>query len=382
MKEYHTIIGKTLFGLESLLAREVAGLGTKPELLHRAIRFQATKSQLYQLNYTSRYALRFLRILDTFCIENQQDLYQVIHDWPWESVMDVGQTFAIDSVIHDSVFENSLFVAQRAKDAIADRFRVIRGKRPSVDLKSPDFRINLHIQKKDVTLSLDSSGPSLHKRGYRQRTWEAPVSEVLAAGMIGLAEWDMKTPFYDPMCGSGTLVAEAAMVASNTPAGFFRKQYGFMYWADYDAKLWHSIKSEADPQIKPVTVPIQAADKARQAIHAAKINLQKTHLGNAISFRVSNFHHTKPPFPEGFLMMNPPYDERIQLDDAIAFYRSLGDAFKHLYPGWTAWMISSDLKALKFVGLKPIRRIPLYNGPLECRLVGYKLFEGKAHPQT
>jgi putative N6-adenine-specific DNA methylase len=372
-----TVIAKTLAGLEEPLAAELQTMGIETGMLSRAVKFTATNETLYRANYRSRLALRFLKQIETFPVGKQQDLYDRMKEIAWEHYLTENQTLAIDAVISESAFTNTLFVAQKAKDAIADRFRLIYGKRPSVDLESPDLRINIHIYKEQCTVSLDSSGQSLHKRGYRKRTWEAPVSEVLAAGLIRLSGWDGQTPFCDPMCGSGTIPLEAAMLASDTPAGFFRIEFAFMKWRDFEPELWQQVKSEADNRIKPVTAPIFGSDKARPAIHAAKINSQKTHLGEAVRFTVSNFHATKPPSESGLMIMNPPYDERIQLDDIIAFYRSLGDTLKHLYSGWQAWIISSDLKALKFVGLKPSRKFPLFNGPLECRFVGFDLYEGK-----
>jgi len=285
-------------------------------------------------------------------------------------------------VISESVFTNTLYVAQRAKDAIVDRFRDRQGVRPSVDLGNPHLRINVYIHREECTVSLDSSGESLHKRGYRQRTWEAPLSEVLGAGLIRLSGWDRETPLYDPMCGSGTIPMEAAMLAGDTPAGYFRKEFGFMKWNDFQEDIWIRVKEEADSRIHPVRVPIRGTDKARQAIHAAKINIRRTHLGGDVQLTVANFHSAKPPFPTGMILMNPPYDERIRLDDVIAFYRSLGDALKHLYAGWQAWIISSDLQALKFVGLRPSRKIPLFNGPLECRFVKFSLYEGNGKMQN
>jgi len=371
------IIAKTLSGFEEILAAELQEMGIQPELLQRAVRFLGTTETIYRVNYNSRLALRFLKYIADFQVTTQEDLYNILKELPWEVYLTENQSLAIDAVISQSVFTNSLFVAQKAKDAIADRFRKLTGKRPSVDLEEPDLRINIHIAKEQCTVSLDSSGHSLHKRGYRKRTWEAPLSEVLAAGLIRLCGWDRQTPLYDPMCGSGTIPMEAAMLASNTPAGFFRKDFGFMKWRDFDPALWNRIKTEADNQMMPVTVPIRGSDKSRQAIHAAKINIQKTHLGKAIGLTVSNFHATKPPFENGMMLMNPPYDESIQLDDVVAFYRSLGNTLKQLYNGWQAWIISSDLNALKFVGLKPSRKIPLYNGPLKCRFVRFEVYEGR-----
>ncbi len=370
------VIAKTLSGLEEALAAELQELGIKAELLHRAVSFTGSNETLYRANYCSRLALRFLKFIASFEVVKQEDLYDQVKAIAWEEFITESQSFAIDAVINQSAFTNTLFVAQKAKDAIADRFRTIYGVRPSVDLEHPDLRINIHLQKEQCTVSLDSSGYSLHKRGYRKRTWEAPISEVLAAGLIRLSGWDRQTPLYDPMCGSGTIPMEAAMLASATPAGYFRQEFGFMKWRDFDAALWERIKIEANAHIRPVTVPIHGSDTARQAIHAAKINIRKTHLGPDVQIQVANFHATKPPFEHGMMIMNPPYDERIQLDDGIAFYRSLGDTLKHLYSGWQAWIISSDLKALKFFGLKPSRKIPLFNGPLECRFVKFDLYEG------
>lgn len=382
MSSTFPVIAKTLSGLEEVLAAELREMGIEAELLHRAVRFAATTEILYRVNYRSRLALRFLKFIASFKVVRQQDLYDQIKLLPWDEYITENQSIAIDAVISQSVFSNSLFVAQKAKDAIADRFRVLFGARPSVDLEHPDLRINVHIQKEECTVSLDSSGQSLHKRGYRKRTWEAPLSEVLGAGLIRLAEWDQQTPLYDPMCGSGTIPMEAAMLASGTPAGFFRQEFGFMKWRDFDPVLWTRIREEANAQIHQVTAPVHGSDNARQAIHAAKINIQKTHLGSAIRLTVSNFHTTKPPFDSGMMLTNPPYDERIRLDDSIAFYRSLGETLKHLYTGWTAWVISSDLKALKFVGMKPARKIPLFNGPLECRLAGYKVYGSNEGGET
>ncbi|MFH1161189.1 MAG: THUMP domain-containing protein [bacterium] len=376
------IIAKTLSGLEEALAAELQEMGIETELLHRAVRFTGTNETLYRANYCSRLALRFLKQITTFDVRQQEDLYTRIKEIPWEEFITESQSLAIDAVISGPVFSNSLFVAQKTKDAIADRFRTIYGKRPSVDLEHPDLRIHVHLQQEQCTVFLDSSGQSLHKRGYRQRTWEAPLSEVLAAGMIRLSGWDGRTPLYDPMCGSGTLPMEAAMLASQTPAGYFRKEFALMKWRDFDRELWEKIKSEADASIQTVSIPIRGTDKSRQAIHAAKINIRKTHLAGAVQLMVANFHATKPPFEQGYLLMNPPYDERIQLDDVIAFYRSLGDALKHLYSGWQAWIISSDLKALKYVGLKPSLKIPLFNGPLECRFVKFDLYEGTKKRKT
>ena len=375
--KYFTIVGKTLSGLEESLISELQESGIHAEPLNRAVLFRGTTEILYRANYSSRLALRFLVQIAAFEVRTQQDLYEGITGLPWEDHFSADQTFIVDAVLSGSVFSNSLFAAQKAKDAIADRFRSHFGKRPSVDLENPDLRIHIHLAKEQCTVFLDSSGTSLHKRGYRRRQGEAPLSEVLAAGMIRLSGWDASTPFYDPMCGSGTLPVEAAMLASRTPAGFFRKEFALMKWRDFSDELWKRIRSETDSRIQSVTIPIIGSDKSRTAIEAARNNLRTTHLDPWIRFSVSNFHATKPPFGTGLMIMNPPYDERIRVDDVIAFHRSLGNTLKHLYTGWQAWIISADLNAMKFIGLKPFSGFTLFNGPLECRFAGYRLYEGR-----
>lgn len=370
-----TLLAKTISGLEQVLANELTGLGANNVVvMNRAVSFSGDRSMMYRANYCCRTALRILLPIFEFRIEEQKDLYANIHDFPWEELIDAGNSISIDAVISYTVFTNSQFVAQRSKDAIVDRFREQSGKRPSVDLENADLRINVHLFKDQCTVSLDSSGHSLHRRGYRRRAGIAPISEVLAAGMVILSGWDTTTPLYDPMCGSGTLLIEAAMAAKGIPAGFFRKDYGFMHWRSFEATLWERIKMEADERISPLRLLLFGSDKAELAITCAAENLQFTNLEGDITLKKMAFGESTPPVPKGFILCNPPYDERLRLDDTIAFNRMIGDTLKQKYKGYTAWFISSALESVKFIGLKPSRKIVLFNGPLECRFLKFELY--------
>jgi len=376
--ETFPLIAKTIPGLEGVLAEELDSLGATDILhLNRAVSFTGSRELLYRVNYCCRTALRVLKPLFHFEINEQKDLYDRLHEHPWEDLLDPMQTLSIDAVISYTVFTNSQFVAQKSKDAIVDRIREKCGTRPSVDLDHPDLRINVHLFKDLCTVSLDSSGASLHRRGYRQSTGPAPINEVLAAGLLRLSGWDLTTPLFDPMCGSGTLLIEAGMLAKNIPAGYFRREWGFMHWKDFDQGLWETVKAASDEKIVPLTVPLYGADRAQKAIASAKENIRFAGLSEGIRLKEVSFEESTPPVEKGFIVCNPPYDERIRLDDAIAFYKMIGNTLKRNYSGYTAWFISSDLASLKFIGLRPSKKITVYNGPLECRFVQFALYPGK-----
>ena len=378
MSQRFPIIVKTIAGLEEVLASELEQLGCEGVVpLNRAISVMGDQATLYRINYACRTALRVLKPLFHFEITEQKDLYDNIFQHPWEDLLDPDHSFAIDAVISYTVFTNSQFVAQRAKDAIADRLREKFSRRPSVDLENPDLRINIHLFKDQCTVALDASGSSLHRRGYRKSTGPAPLNEVLAAGLIALSGWDCKRPLYDPMCGSGTIVAEAAMRAKNIPAGYFRTSWGFMKWRDFDGALWEEVKASCNEGIREADVAIHGSDRSRKVIESATENLEYAGLTNDVSLSIVTFEESEPPFPGGIIVCNPPYDERIQLDDSVAVYKMIGDTLKRRYAGYTAWLISSDIETIKFIGLRPSRRIPVQNGPLECRLLRFELFEGK-----
>ncbi len=372
------IIAKTISGLEDVLVKDLESLGAVDLLkLNRAVSFTGDQPLLYRVNYCCRTALRILKPLFHFEILEQKDLYDRLYEYPWENFIDPEKTISIDAVISYTVFTNSQFVAQKSKDAIVDRLRDKLGKRPSVDLDDPDLRINVHLFKDLCTVSLDSSGQSLHRRGYRKNTGPAPINEVLAAGLVMLSGWDITTPLLDPMCGSGTLLIEAAMIAKNIPAGYFRDSYGFMKWNDFDSGLWERVRAESLARVSTLNLHLFGSDRSGRAIEAAGINMQHAGFQNDITLNEVSFEESVPPAEKGFIICNPPYDERIKLDDAVAFYKMIGDTLKRKYSGFQAWFISSDLESLKFIGLRPSRRIVVFNGPLECRFVKFEVFTGK-----
>lgn len=378
------LVAKTIAGLEDVLAAELVLLGANDILkLNRAVSFTGDTAFMYKVNYTCRTALRILKPLFHFEINDQKDLYEQIYQFPWEDYLGSDQSIAIDAVISYTVFTNSQFVAQRSKDAVVDRLRDKTGTRPSVDLDHPDLKINVHLFKDSCTVALDSSGQSLHRRGYRQSTGPAPINEVLAAGLLQLSGWDPSTPLFDPMCGAGTILIEAAMLAKNMPAGLFREDWGFMRWRDFDQTLWDALKEECRSLITSPVLHIHGSDWATRAIDSARENLRFTNLYDDVSLEVMAFEESEPPFEKGFIVTNPPYDERIKIEDSLAFYKMIGDTLKRKFAGYTAWLISSDLESVKFIGLRPSRRIPVFNGPLECRFLKFDLFAGKkGHPQA
>lgn len=370
-------VAKTLFGLEEVLANELKNIGAENiNILHRAVSFSGDKNLMYEANLQSRTALRILKRVFSFKATSDSELYKKVQEVYWDKYFDAGHTIAVDSAVSSEFFTHSQFVSQRVKDAIVDQFRTKTGKRPSVDLENPDFRINIHIFNDVCTLSIDSSGESLHKRGYRLQMSEAPLSEVLAAGMILLSGWDGKTTFVDPMCGSGTILIEAALFASKIPPGIFRENFGFMNWRDYDAALWKKIVDDARKNISLFTGNITGADISENAIDAAKKNIKNAEFENEIKLEISSFEKLDPPKEGGIVIMNPPYGERLKQDDIISFYKMIGNILKQKYSSYDAWILSANLEALKFVGLHPSKKFSLMNGQLECKFQKYGIYVG------
>jgi putative N6-adenine-specific DNA methylase len=370
-------IAKTISGLEEVLATELRELGaSEVTVLRRAVSFRGDKALLYKANYWLRTALRILVPLTSFEIENENDLYTQINAFPWEDIFDVDQTIALDAVVTDSPITHSHYASLKSKDAIVDRFREKLGIRPSVDIENPDIRINLHIYRNKCDVSLDSSGMSLHKRGYRQAIAEAPLSEVLAAGLILLSGWDKKSNFIDAMCGSGTLLIEAALIANNMAPGQYRDTFGFMRWNDYDNDLWNKMVDASLDKGVEFEHRIVGSDISERNLAAARTNIRSARLHKDIELVVSPFETFDPPDGPGILIMNPPYGERIQVDDIIGLYQSIGDRLKNRYSGFDAWIISADLQALKYIGLKPTAKLPVFNGQLECRFVHFSIYQG------
>lgn len=376
----HTIVIKTLQGLEQVLAAELEALGaTDIQPLKRAVSCTGDKHLIYRANYELRTAMRVLLPIGTFQASNEEAYYRAVRETDWSQYLDVNDTLAVEAMVAGDFFKHSQYAALLTKDAIVDQFRDRYGRRPSVNLEAPTLRIHTRINGSACTLLLDSSGDSLHKRGYRRDIAEAPLSEVLAAGMLLLTEWDGQSAFVDPMCGSGTLPIEAAMIAMNMPPQSKRPSFGFFKWKDFDKKLWQTVKAEADARVQPPPFPIFASDKESRARNSTAINLLSAGLEQVVQLEKMSFEKLMPPADTGLLVTNPPYDERIKVQEIEAFYKSVGDRLKQHWAGWTAWLISSNMEAWKNFGLRPSRKIPLYNGPLECYFQKFDLYAGKKY---
>ena len=367
---------KTFFGLEEVLAKEIQQLGGRNvEVKNRAVNCEGDLGFLYKINYSSRLAVKILVPIYEFKAFNEDKFYHRLLNFKWNEYMKVNQTFAIDATVHSEKFRHSQFMALKMKDAIVDYFRNNYNERPNVDPRNPDIKFHLHIDRDFVTISLDSSGEPLFKRGYRKAQSEAPINEVLASGMLHLAGWDGKGNFLDPMCGSGTLLIEAAMMALELPAQIFRKEFGFQKWKNYDSDLFQKIKEFRIQRIKDFTRKIVGYDNDARALNAAKINIEAAELEDVIEVRKQNFFDSKKELFPLLMVFNPPYDERLKIYDE-AFYKKIGDTFKQGYSNTLAWLISSDLEAVKKIGLRPSRKIKLYNGKLETRFLQYEMYEG------
>jgi putative N6-adenine-specific DNA methylase len=375
--ENFKMVAKTFFGFEELLEKELKDLGAQDiEVGTRVVSFKGDKGFMYKANLALRTAIKILKPIYHFKATNDIQLYKNMQGIDWSKYLKANQTFVIDTTIHSDNFKHSQFVSQKAKDAIVDQFRDKTGERPSVDKDFPDLRINIHIDRDQVSVALDTSGASLHHRGYRTATNIAPINEVLAAGMVLLSGWNGDCDFLDPMCGSGTIPIEAAMIACNIPANINRKEFAFEKWSDWDNELFEQIIDSLMKKTREFHYKITGYDKAPSAVNKAKENVRNANLEEFITIEEKNFFDTEKEV-EGKLHMvfNPPYGERLNID-LERFYREMGDTMKQSYPGTNAWFITANLDALKFVGLKPSRKIKLYNGSLEARLAKYEMYAG------
>jgi putative N6-adenine-specific DNA methylase len=377
MNQDTSFLAKTFYGFEPLLEKELRKLGAKNiKSINRAVSFEGDLGFLYKANLSLRTALRILMPIGFFPVKNQTDLYHAIDRIDWSKWFSADQSFIIDVTLFSDHFNHSLFVAQKAKDAIVDQFSKKEGKRPSVTTENPDIRIQLHLQGDQLTISLDSSGNSLHQRGYRIETNIAPINEVLAAGILLHSGWEGKTYFYDPMCGSGTLAIEAAMIACNIPPSLNRATFSFMNWRNFDAELFEVIRNSSLSKVREFRGHIYASDKAPSAVRKAQENIEKAGLEEYISVVRSDFFFADRPSDVPLhVVFNPPYGERLSID-ADVFYGKIGDTLKKEYQGCEAWFITANIEALKSVGLRPSRKIKMFNGKLESRLVNYELYEG------
>lgn len=374
-----TLIAKTFAGLEETLAAELTALGAKDALpITRAVSFTANQEIMYRANLEARTAIKILKPIAEFTVRDERDLYGRVGNVDWTKLVSPDGTISVESFIKDSPFNHANYVALKTKDAIVDQLRARTGARPSVDAENPDLLINAHVRGERVTLSLDSSGRSLHMRGWRVGQTEASLSEVLAAGMIQLAGYTGEEPFFDPMCGSGTLAIEAALLSANIPPGVFRKNFGFFSWHDFDPKLWKSVKARALSKIIDLKAPIYAYDSARESVDIARKNIQSARLEGLINLEQMQFEG-EGPAPEhdsGIMIMNPPFGERLKVEQIEEFYKTIGDTLKKRYSGWTAWILTSNLEAAKKIGLHASRNIKLFNGKLECKFMRYNLYKG------
>jgi putative N6-adenine-specific DNA methylase len=371
------MVAKTMFGFEEILAKELRNLGaSNVEEGVRSVSFEGDKGFMYKANLSLRTAIKIVKPVHSFNVIDENDLYKKIYQMDWSAYLTADTTFAIDTTINSENFTHSLYVSQKVKDAIVDKFRDTDGRRPDVDIKFPDVRLNIHIQKEHCNVSLDTSGRSLHQRGYRTATNIAPINEVLAAGLLLLSGWDGQCDFLDPMCGSGTFLTEAAMIACNIPANINRKEFAFEKWSDFDEELFERIIDASLNKTREFHFKIFGYDKAPSAVAKAKENVTNANLSEYITIDRKNFFETDK-FTEKHLHMvfNPPYGERLDIE-MESFYASIGDTLKQKYPGTDAWFITSNLEALKFVGLRPSRKIKVFNSHLESKLVKYVMYEG------
>jgi putative N6-adenine-specific DNA methylase len=377
MENNFKMMAKTFYGMEKILVAELKQLGAMDVYEgNRLVHFTGDKGFMYKANLCLRTALKILKPIFQFRAENESVLYEKLYQFDWSSLLSPDQTFAIDSVVHGKVFNHSLYVTQRCKDAIVDRFRKDHGKRPTVDTRHPDIRLHLHIFDQKCSLSLDTSGRSLHHRGYRSLTNIAPINEVLAAGIIMLSDWDQRTDFMDPMCGSGTFLIEAAMMACKIPANINRNIFAFEKWKDWDESLFDKIKSSKLNNVVSPVGKIYGFDKAPSAIEKSTTNIKNAALEDFIQVnRADFFNSQKMGDTPLHLLTNPPYGERLN-GDINTLYKNFGDTLKGSYPNTQAWIISSNFEALKFFGLRPSRKIKLFNGKLETRLCNFPIYEG------
>ena len=370
------LVAKTFKGLENVLADELKALGAKEiEILNRAVSFKGNNALMYKANLWLRTALKILKPIQTFKTRNEVDLYKGIAQIDWSDYMNVDDTLSINTVVASPYFNHSQFVALKAKDAIVDQFRSKFNKRPTIDTENPTILLNIHLTDDECVVSIDSSGESLHKRGYRLNSTIAPINEVLAAGMILISGWDCNSDFIDPMCGSGTLPIEAALIAYNIPPGIFRKEFGFEKWKDFDPDLFEDIYND-DQNSREFKHKIIGSDISAGAIRIATENVKNAFLVNKIQLQVQAFEAMVPSGQSGIVIMNPPYGERIKKTNIQEFYQSIGNGLKRNFSGYEVWIISGNKEALDYIGLHPSKKITLFNGAIECKFQRFAMYSG------
>lgn len=374
MQEY---LAKTLQGLEGVLADELKALGAKDiEIQRRAVSFKGDKKTLYKANFWLRTALRILKPVAVFKVNSPDDVYTEIKKLKLEEFINANKTFSIDTTVYSEQINHSRYVTYKAKDAIVDYFTEKYGKRPTVSVANPDIYFNLHISHTTCTLSLDSSGAPLFKRGYRVAQTDAPINEVLAAGLLMLSGWKGQCDFIEPMCGSGTIAIEAAMLALNMAPGLFRKEFAFERWEDFDKDMFDEIYND-DSMERDFKHKIYASDVSAKAIGIANANIKSAGLGRYIETKVMDIADMPAQEKPIHSVFNPPYGERLNDFSIKELYSTIGTTLKHKFPGSNAWIISSSMLGFDNIGLKPTKKMQLINGDLKCDFRGYTIFSGK-----
>ena len=377
MSEQFEMIAKTFQGLEEILAEELTTLGANDiQIGRRMVSFTGDKRMMYKANFCLRTAIRILKPIKNFTAKDADEVYNQIQAIPWEEYLDVNKTFAIDAVVFSEEFRHSKFVSYKVKDAIVDYFRKKTGKRPSVRINNPDVLLNIHIAQTTCTLSLDSSGESLHRRGYRQEQVDAPLNEVLAAGMLLMTGWRGGCDLIDPMCGSGTIPIEAALIARNIAPGVFRKGFAFEKWVDFDSEMFDEIYND-DSQEREFTHKIYGYDNNPKANEIATHNIKAAGVSKDVTLKLQPFQQFEQPQEKSIIVMNPPYGERISTNDLLGLYQMIGERLKHAFVGNEAWVLSYREECFDQIGLKPSKKVPLFNGALECEFRKYEIFDGK-----
>ncbi len=372
-------IAKTFAGLEPLLVKELQDMGAEEvQQLRRAVSFRGNLQTLYRANIWCRTALSILRQLRSFTFEGKESFYDQLREIDWPAHFDKEKTISVIPVAHESdLFTNTMYLAQLSKDAIADSFMEKHGSRPNVDTAHANIRINVHVFRNTCNVSLDSSGEALFKRGYRRSSGLAPINEILAAGLIMLSEWDLKSPFIDPMCGSGTFSIEAAMMSANMAPGADRKVFGFAHWADYDEASFLEEQQAAKDKTQKVQAEIIASDIQGYLLDHTRQNVMNAGLMGSIKVQRNDFFTYRPPFEKGWVILNPPYGKRTVHSDIDTLHANIGEALKHRFAGFKAGIISSEIHAMRHIGLRPSKKFPVFNGPLMCTFNVYELFSGR-----
>ncbi|MDR9488485.1 THUMP domain-containing protein [Salibacter sp.] len=378
MKNKLSIVVKTHQGLETVLAEEIKAFGGENiEILNRAVACEGDLETVYRCNLACNTALRVLVTISSFTIQNQDDLYEGAYEIQWQRYFDVDKTFIIDGVIFSDLMRNTQFPALKVKDAIADRFRNEFGKRPSIDKISPDVRVHLLIRQDKVDIALDSSGDPLNQRNYRTRSLRAPLNEALAAGILKLAGYDGSVDIYDPFCGTGTFLTEAALIASNTAPNVNRKDFCLKNWMNFDRELWYSVLEDLRDQEKEIEARFYGSDSDQEAVDTTREHWIKLGLEpDLLRVTRNHFEDCRPKGETGLFVANPPYGKRIDEDDAVELHKAIGDLLKQEFKGFKAAIFSGSMKGLKHFGLRPFKKVPMFNGSIECKLHLYEMYAG------